>query len=188
MYALLTQAEITAFIILSIIIIILSRRVIFKFSSHGFYRLLGWECLAWIGINNYRYWFVNPFSINQLISWVFLIYAGIIVLSGIYLLFTKGKMDSLREDKTLYHFEKTTQLVETGIYKYIRHPLYGSLIFLAWGIFFKNMNFVLFMFSFHATIFFFFTIRKEEKENIAYFGDSYKSYIKRSKMIIPFIF
>ena len=97
-------------------------------------------------------------------------------------------MDSLREDKTLYRFEKTTRLVETGIYKYIRHPLYGSLIFLTWGIFFKNMNFVLFMFSFHATIFFFFTIRKEEKENIAYFGDNYKSYIKRSKMIIPFIF
>ena len=96
MFALLTQAEITAFIILSIIIIILSRRVIFKFSSHGFYRLLGWECLAWICINNYRYWFVNPFSSTQLISWIFLIYAGIIVLSGIYSLFTKGKMDSLR--------------------------------------------------------------------------------------------
>jgi len=184
----LTYAEIIAFIITSIIIIFLSRRVIFKFSSHGFYRLLGWECLAWICINNYRYWFVNPFSSTQLISWILLIYAGIIVLSGIYVLFTKGKMDPLRDDKTLYRFEKTTRLIETGIYKYIRHPLYGSLIFLTWGIFFKNINSVMFLFSFHATIFFFLTIRREEKENIAYFGDSYKSYIKRSKMIIPFIF
>jgi protein-S-isoprenylcysteine O-methyltransferase Ste14 len=33
--------------------------------------------------------------------------------------------------------EKTTILVTTGAYRYIRHPLYSSLLFLAWGIFFK---------------------------------------------------
>jgi protein-S-isoprenylcysteine O-methyltransferase Ste14 len=36
------------------------------------------------------------------------------------------------------NIETTTSLVASGIYKYIRHPLYGSLIFLGAGCFFKN--------------------------------------------------
>lgn len=57
-----------------------------------------------------------------------------LVLLGLGLhLFVAGKPASHRHDETLMSFEKTTALVTTGIYRRIRHPLYGSLLFLAWG-------------------------------------------------------
>jgi protein-S-isoprenylcysteine O-methyltransferase Ste14 len=101
---------------------------------------------------------------------------------------TKGKADTSREDNSLYAFERTTELIETGLYKYIRHPLYGSLVFLTWGIYFKNVASVqLLIVSVLATIFLFATAMIEEKENIKFFGEKYRDYMKRSKMFVPYI-
>lgn len=179
--------EFIAFSALSVVIIILSWHVILKFKAHGFYRFLGWECIAWLLSTNFKFWFVNPFSIFQIISWILILYATILVVIGVILIKTKGKADKTREDVTLYGFERTTELIETGIYKYIRHPLYGSLVFLTWGIFFKNTDIILLIISVLATIFFFATMLVEEKENIKYFGEKYRDYMKRSKMFIPYI-
>jgi protein-S-isoprenylcysteine O-methyltransferase Ste14 len=98
-----------------------------------------------------------------------------------------GKPQKSREGNTLFQFEKTTELIETGIYKYIRHPLYSSLIFLTWGIFFKNTTLELFIVSLISNVFLYLTAITEEKENITYFGEKYKDYMKRSKMFVPFI-
>ena len=179
--------ELIAFAALSVVIIIFSHHVILKFKSHGFYRFFGWECVAWLLVNNYKYWLVNPFSVFQIISWSLLLYAMILIIVGVILMKTKGKADRTREDKELYSFERTTALIETGIYKYIRHPLYGSLVFLTWGIFFKNTELDLLVISVLATFFFFATMLVEEKENIKYFGENYRNYMKRSKMIIPYL-
>jgi len=179
--------ELIAFAALSVVIIIFSWHVILNFKAHGFYRFFGWECVAWLLVINFKYWFVNPLSIFQIISWVLLLYAMFLIIVGVILMKTKGKADKTREDTTLYSFERTTELIETGIYKYIRHPLYGSLVFLTWGIFFKNTATDLLVISIIATIFFFATSMIEEKENIKYFGEKYRDYIKRSKMFIPYL-
>lgn len=50
----------------------------------------------------------------------------------------KGRPATERDDKNLFDFEKTSTLVQTGIYIYIRHPLYSSLILLTWGILLRN--------------------------------------------------
>jgi len=42
--------------------------------------------------------------------------------------------------KDLYKIEKKTKLVTEGISHNTRHPLYGSLLFLARGIFFKFVS------------------------------------------------
>jgi hypothetical protein len=56
---------------------------------------------------------------------------------------TRGRPDASRHDGApLLYFEKTTQLVTTGVFKYIRHPLYSSLLLLAWGVFFKHPSWV----------------------------------------------
>jgi protein-S-isoprenylcysteine O-methyltransferase Ste14 len=183
----LSSNEFFVFAALSIIIIIFSWHVLLRFKSHGFYRFLGWECIAWLTVNNYKYWFDDPFSVYQTISWIFLFYAMVLIVVGVILMKTKGNADKTRKDKTLYSFERTTELIETGIYKYIRHPLYGSLIFLAWGIFFKNTTIEMLVISILSTIFLFITSLIEEKENIKYFGEKYRGYMKRSKMFIPFL-
>jgi protein-S-isoprenylcysteine O-methyltransferase Ste14 len=181
------KTELLLFTMMSVNIIIFSLHVILKPKSHGFYRFFGWQCIAWIFANNYKFWFVEPFSIYQIISWILLIYALYLAVFGVILIKIKGKANEKRHDNSLYTFEKTTVLITSGIYQYIRHPLYGSLVFLAWGILLKNSSTPLLVVCVFANIFLFATMLIEEKENIRYFGESYKDYKKRSKMIIPFI-
>lgn len=100
----------------------------------------------------------------------------------------KGNQSKSRNEEELYAFEKTSKLVDTGIYKYIRHPLYSSLIFLTWGIYLKNITISLTIISILSTILLFITARFDEKECIYYFGDEYKEYMKKSKMFVPLIF
>jgi protein-S-isoprenylcysteine O-methyltransferase Ste14 len=174
--------------IFSFIALIASWRVLFTIKSHGFYRFFSWECIIWLFSYNYTFWFDDPFSIRQIFSWVLLLISIYLVAIGVLLIIRRGKASASREDKTLFSFEKTTRLVDTGIYKYIRHPIYSSMIYLTWGIFLKNIIFENFVFAVLSTVFLYITSRHDEMECTEFFGEEYKSYMKRSKMFIPFIF
>ena len=173
--------------ILSVPIIVVSRRTLFNPKSHGFYRYLSWECIIWLLASNFRFWFDEPFSVKQIISWILLIYSIYPVVAGSIQLKKAGKPNKIRDEKTLYQFEKTSELVDTGIFKYIRHPLYSSLIFLTWGIFLKNTTGLLFLVALLSTVFLYVTALFDEKECIQYFGKKYNEYMTRSKMFIPYL-
>jgi protein-S-isoprenylcysteine O-methyltransferase Ste14 len=111
-----------------------------------------------------------------------------VVLAGIYYLRKKGGSKQERADNTLYAFEKTNQLVDSGIYRYIRHPLYSSLLYLTWGIFLKHITLSLCIIALLSSVFLYITARLDEKECIRYFGNQYADYMKKSKMFIPFVF
>jgi protein-S-isoprenylcysteine O-methyltransferase Ste14 len=174
--------------ILSIPVVMLSWRSLSGISNHGFYRFFSWECIVWLLAINYRYWFTDPFSLPQIVSWVLLIYGGYLAVIGLRTFLRNGKIDTSRDEKALMDFEKTTRLIDQGIYSYIRHPLYATLIYLTWGIFFKHMTVSLFIVSLVSTLFLYITSRFDEKECLAYFGSAYRDYMKRSKMFIPFVF
>jgi protein-S-isoprenylcysteine O-methyltransferase Ste14 len=176
------------FLVLSLPVIYVSRKSLASLKSHGYYRFFAWECILWLFVSNIPFWFTDPFSVTQLVSWFLLIIAVYPVVAGSLLLKNKGKSNKNREDKSLYNFEKTTALVDTGIYQYIRHPLYASLVILTWGIFFKHITLVLLVVSLHSTVFLYITARRDEKECLAYFGEQYREYIKKTKMFIPYIF
>jgi len=175
------------FAIISAVIIFLSRRALLKLNSHGFYRFFSWECIAWLVSANYPFWFKDPLQFKQIISWILLIIGAYLVIAGVLMLKKHGKADKVKRDKELYQFESTSKLVTTGIYKYIRHPLYSSLLFLTWGIFFKNATLPLFIVSFISTFFLFVTAWYDEKECIGFFGEEYKTYMKKTKMFLPFL-
>ncbi len=181
------MSRLIVFLILSIPVILISRRTIFDYKSHGFYRFFSWECIIWLIITNYKYWFRDPFSIHQLLSWIFLIISGYLIIVGVILMKKMGKPKSDRNEKSLYQFEKTTELIEQGIFKYIRHPLYASLFFLTWGVFLKSTSLELLIVSVISTLFLYLTAIYDEKECINFFGDKYIEYMKRSKMFIPYI-
>jgi protein-S-isoprenylcysteine O-methyltransferase Ste14 len=87
------------------------------------------------------------------------------------------------------NLDTTTSLVTSGIYKYIRHPLYGSLILFGTGCYFKNPNWLLATSLFFvSTVFFYATARAEEQENLLKFGEDYAVYIRRTKMFVPYLF
>lgn len=75
-----------------------------------------------------------------MLAWALLAVSLFLVLHGLRLLRTLGKPDQARGDTTLLPLEKTTQLVTVGAYRYIRHPLYSSLLFLAWGACCKHLT------------------------------------------------
>ncbi|MFN8258232.1 MAG: isoprenylcysteine carboxylmethyltransferase family protein [Bacteroidales bacterium] len=180
--------KIVVFLILSVPIIYVSRRNLLQPDTHGFYRFLSWECILWLGVSNIVFWFDEPFRLNQVFSWILLVISGVFVISGIVTLKRKGNPLSERQESELYNFEKTSALVDTGIYKYIRHPLYSSLLFLGWGIYLKKPDLILLVVAFLMSVFLYLTARCDEKECTTYFGQKYKDYMNRSKRFVPFVF
>ena len=110
------------------------------------------------------------------------------VVYGVHTLRTQGKPDARRpHDAPLIWIEKTTQLVTTGAFKYIRHPLYSSLLLLAWGVFLKHPSWVGGGVALGATVFLVATAKVEEVENVRFFGAAYRAYMQHTKMFIPFV-
>jgi protein-S-isoprenylcysteine O-methyltransferase Ste14 len=183
--------EFIIWIVLSIPIAVISRRSLLHITSHGFYRFLAWECILWLIIVNIKYWYTDPFCLAQIFSWIFLFCSIFLLIPAVRLMKKMGKPKENRSDipadSTLYAFEKTSELIQTGIFKYIRHPMYGSLLFLTWGVCLKNPELTLILISILSTIFLYVTAKTEEKEDIKYFGDEYRKYIKKSKMFVPYI-
>ncbi len=173
--------------ILSLPLLALSRRSLLKPGSHGFYRFFSWECIAWLAVSVYPFWFSKPFSPIQLISWSLLFVSVYLLIAGLVLLKRSGKAGREREEKALYAFEKTTVLIDSGIYRYIRHPLYASLLFLSWGICLKSPAFTLWLTALLSSVFLYLTALADERECIEFFGEKYREYMKRSKMFIPFL-
>jgi protein-S-isoprenylcysteine O-methyltransferase Ste14 len=181
--------KIIIFILGSAILVFISRGSLRSARSHGFPRLLAWECMLALFLFNVDFWFVQPFAWNQIIAWALLFLSLIPLGYGVHFLRTRGRPAQQREgDPALLAFEKTTQLVTTGIYHYIRHPLYCSLLLLTWGMYFKHPEITAFTLSATASIFLFFTAKADEEECLQFFRDEYEEYIRRSKMFIPYIF
>ncbi|MGB8385012.1 MAG: methyltransferase [Dermatophilaceae bacterium] len=156
--------------------------------SHGFYRFFAWECLLVLLLLNVEVWFNDPFAWNQIISWVLLVGALIPLGLGVHELRRRGQAVESREgDDALLPFERTTNLVTSGIYRYIRHPLYSSLLLLAWGIFFKSVSFPGFAVAAAATVLLVLTARADETECMAFFGPQYRRYMTSTRMFIPFL-
>jgi protein-S-isoprenylcysteine O-methyltransferase Ste14 len=166
----------------------MSRASLVNPRSHGFYRFFAWETILALALLNVDVWFRDPFSWHQLISWFSLIVSAFLVIHGVHLLRQIGKPDPQRDEVPLIAFERTTTLVTVGAYHYIRHPLYSSLLFLAWGIFFKGPSWLGGLLALAATLFLTATAKIEEAEDIRFFGETYEEYIKQTKMFIPLLF
>ena len=173
----------------SAFLLYISRRSFRRPHSHGFYRFFVWECILGLFLLNVNYWFYKPFAWNQIIAWI-LLFASLIPLGfGVHFLRTKGKPAAKREgDASLLAFEKTTRLVTSGIYKYIRHPLYSSLLLLTWGTFFKHFSTAGIVLAVTATFFLIFTAAADEMECLQFFGSEYGEYMKRTKRFVPYLF
>ena len=163
-----------------IIILVVSIPTLRQPGSHGFYRFFAWLIIWGMLLINIRSWFVHPFSWYQIISWILLFISLIPLISGVYLLRHIGRpRDAI---------EATTQLVQVGIYRFIRHPLYASLLYLGWGIFFKSPSLLEGCLVFVATAYLYATAYADERECILKFGQEYARYIRKTKMFIPFLY
>ena len=179
--------QLIIFVVGTITIIWVSRSSLRDVQNHGFYRFFAWEIILIMFTINVRYWIKDPFSVRQIIAWALLIISLVLIFQGVQLFRKKGRINQDRDDPSLVGIEKTTELVTSGVYRYIRHPFYSSLLFLAWGIFFKQITLIIVILVISATIFLIITAKKEETENIEFFGEKYREYMQSTKMFIPFV-
>ena len=179
----------TAFVFISAALVYISRASLRAPGSHGFYRFFAWECILALALLNLEVWFRDPFAWTQILSWILLFGCLIPLYFGIRTLIANGRATTQRSgEPQLLAFEKTTALVTTGIYAYIRHPLYSSLLLLAWGVFLKGPGAWTLILAGAATGFLLLTARADEAECARYFGEPYRAYMQKTTRFLPYLF
>jgi protein-S-isoprenylcysteine O-methyltransferase Ste14 len=155
--------------------------------SHGFYRFFAWEAIALLFATNVDRWFTDPFSLRQIVSWILLVMSLLLVLEAVRLFKLVGRPQRNADESGDYTFEKTTRLVMVGIYRWIRHPMYSSLLLLAWAIFLKDPSVIAAIEAAAATGLLVATAKADEREDIMKFGDPYVEYMRRTRRFVPWV-
>lgn len=87
-----------------------------------------------------------------------------------------------------YQIKKDHELITKGIYKYVRHPIYGALLIMPTGALIVSGSYTFIV----CFIFILFAIKtfakREEKLLTKHFGKKYAEYMKTTKKFIPFIY
>lgn len=147
---------------------------------HGIPRFFGFSSLFLLAWFNYRFWFEDRFSFRQVISWLMLCLSLYYVVSALYFYIKYAKLEGMPEN--------STRLISEGIYRHLRHPMYGSLIYLALGIFLKHPDLRSSIFATLCVVAFYITALVEEREMIGKFGSDYEHYRKSTGMFLPKIY
>ena len=85
-------------------------------------------------------------------------------------------------------YKEGQTLVTTGPYRYVRHPIYTSMILMFIGTILYYGSLIISVIFVILAINFILRTRKEEEIMIKLFGERYKEYMKRTKRLIPLIY
>ena len=166
--------ELGVFILLSLLLVAFT---LSRPHRHRFPRVIAAESFLALVLLNARGWFDDPLSPRQLVSWLFLAASLALAIHGFRLLHTVG---APKED-----IENTSRLITVGAYRYIRHPLYCTLLLGGIGLILKGPSALGFLVLLILIIAVFITAKVEEQENLESFGEEYVAYRKTTKMFIP---
>jgi protein-S-isoprenylcysteine O-methyltransferase Ste14 len=112
---------------------------------------------------------------------------GLALMAGGAALLGRGLMDLGANLTPVPHPRDDAQLVETGVYALVRHPLYGGLIATAVGWSLVSASPLALLLSGVSVVFFDLKSRREEvwlKERYA----DYPDYMTRTKRLVPWIY
>jgi protein-S-isoprenylcysteine O-methyltransferase Ste14 len=146
-------------------------------SGHGFYVFFAFESLLVLSYLNIRWG--EGFAGQWIPSAILLVASALMAMSGFRALKKHGN--------AVKDWEDTTRLIDRGIFRHIRHPLFASLMLLAIGILIKDVTGFAALACFMTLLFLFLASRVEEKENLAKFGDPYRTYQEKTKRYLPFL-
>lgn len=179
--------ELTAFAIVVVGLAWLCRRQLLNPGCHGFYRFFAFAGIAWLLVFRLGHWHDDLISSRQLVSSLLMIAALGMVVASVWEFRLKGGRREGEAVPENFGFENTGHLVTTGIYHYVRHPMYASLLLLAWGVYLKQVNGAGLLVVLGVTLALYLTARTEERENLAFFGEAYGQYARTSKLFLPFL-
>ena len=178
--------SIVVFAIGSIPIVWLSRWSLLHPKSHGFSRFFAFEAILALIVLNAPHWFRHALDAQQILSWLLLFVSVAMVVWGVVLLRRFGQSRPTTDEAPVFEWENTENLVTTGIYRYIRHPMYSSRLFLTWGALLKSVSVTTLVLAGVATLAVAATAKAEEAENVDQFGQEYLDYMKRTRRFVPF--
>ena len=96
--------------------------------------------------------------------------------------FTLGKNWSLSVQEKQGH-----ELIKTGFYKVVRHPIYTGLLLMFFGTMIIVGDYKAIVAVAIMVVSFWFKLKKEEMVLMDAFGDEYKEYQSQTKALIPYI-
>ena len=114
---------------------------------------------------------------------------GLIVMAGFLYMFYRSHKDLARNWSVSLEIRKDHQLVDTGAYRLIRHPMYTS--FWMWGIaqYLLIPNWIAGLSGLlSVAILYFSRIGAEERMMHQQFGEAYEDYCKRTYRLLPKLF
>ena len=179
--------QIMVFFLGTLVIAAVSWRVFSNPRSHRFLRFLAFVTMWGVFTINAPWWFREVFTLRQIVSWTLLFGSLGLAISGFLLLLTAGR-PSRKRPSAKPAPGLTSRLVTTGPFRYVRHPIYASLILLVWGMGLKSGSFASIFFSLLATGFLYLTALLEEEENLDRFGEAYTEYMTKTRMFVPWVF
>lgn len=117
---------------------------------------------------------------------------GLVVLVIAFATFNKAEfvgLEQLRQTAApKQQANQVTQLTKTGMYAYVRHPLYFGLVLLLLGAILYVPTYPTLVFVATSFIYLPIGVYLEEQKLIAEFGDTYRQYQKEVKRFIPFVY
>lgn len=112
----------------------------------------------------------------------------LLMLAALALLYETHRQLGRNWSVTLDTRKKHT-LVDTGLYGYVRHPMYSAFWLLAFAQAALLPNWIAGLSGIVGWgILFFLRVGKEEQLMIETFGGDYRAYMKRTKRVVPFIY
>jgi protein-S-isoprenylcysteine O-methyltransferase Ste14 len=181
--------RVVLFLAASLAILPLSWRALRDLRTHGFYRFFAFELLIALILLNAPLWFHDPFSARQIAAWSLGAVSIGLAIEGFRLLRVVGRPERAASPSANLPFENTTALVTVGAYRWIRQPLYASLLALAWGVWLKDpLGAGSIVLAVGASGFLLATAMVEERENLKRFGAAYAGCTKNTRRLIPFLF
>ncbi|MEM6515456.1 MAG: protein-S-isoprenylcysteine O-methyltransferase [Bacteroidota bacterium] len=112
----------------------------------------------------------------------------LIIFPTLWLFYRSHKDLGLNWSVSLEIREKHT-IIDQGVYKYIRHPMYSSIWLWTIAQILLLNNYIAGLSGIISFgILYFLRVNREEKMMIETFGRSYQNYISRTKRIIPFLY
>lgn len=180
-----------AFSVLFVVIVLLtavSWRSLKQVGCHGFYRYFAFVAIAVQIYLASPVWFVEQTSVRQLFSWSVLSVSVLLVISALVTIKTRGGRAQREQQAHNLAFENTAHLITQGVFRYIRHPMYTSLMLLSIGVMLKQPDVLQLCLVLVSLVFLALTAQTEERENIAFFGEAYEQYAQKTARYLPFIY
>ncbi len=148
-----------------------------------------WFLIILIAVGYFLSFRIGVTRIGRIYHWdTFFIIGAIMILVGLII-----RINSILTLKQHFTYTVTKienhELIETGLYKNIRHPGYLGQIFIFIGTSTSLSNWLSVLFMIIPVLLgFIYRIRVEEKFMVEHIGAKYQDYKKRTKRLIPMIY